>query len=387
MPSWTILTCEFPPGCGGVGDYTAQLAAALAKAGDTVTVACPPQLEPPVVPPGVALVMLDDAYGRGSRDALDRQLNAGPTTVLVEYVPTAFGMHGANIPFCRWLLGRARRHRADVRVMFHEPYFEFGWTPVHRSPLSLAQRAMARVLLQASSQTYLSTDAWRRYLAPYRPAGVRENFITLPIPSAVPACDRPASAHERRQQLVGSRAGALIGHFGTYGSAVAPMLRAVLVALLEGDGQVSAVCTGAGSSEFVRMLTSSTPALIGRVHATGRVAAADAALVLTACDLLLQPYPDGVTTRRTSVMAGLINGRPVLTTTGHLTEAVWAQTRAVAMTPAGDQNAYADAARRLLADTAGRESLAARGQRIYRDRFALEHTIAALRGAVQEAVV
>ncbi len=43
MAHWTILTCEYPPGCGGVGDYTAQVAAALAAAGDSVTVVCPPQ--------------------------------------------------------------------------------------------------------------------------------------------------------------------------------------------------------------------------------------------------------------------------------------------------------------------------------------------------------
>ena len=33
MTHWTILTCEYPPDCGGVGDYTAQVAAALAAAG------------------------------------------------------------------------------------------------------------------------------------------------------------------------------------------------------------------------------------------------------------------------------------------------------------------------------------------------------------------
>ena len=43
MTHWTILTCEYPPDCGGVGDYTAQVAAALAALGDTVTVFCPPR--------------------------------------------------------------------------------------------------------------------------------------------------------------------------------------------------------------------------------------------------------------------------------------------------------------------------------------------------------
>ena len=47
-----------------------------------------------------------------------------------------------------------------------------------------------------------------------------------------------------------------------------------------------------------------------------------------ACDLLIQPYPDGISSRRTSAMAGLALGIPVITTTGSLTESLWAETRA-----------------------------------------------------------
>jgi glycosyltransferase involved in cell wall biosynthesis len=378
--SWTILTCELPPSPGGVGHYTAQVAAALAAEGDSVAVACPPQAGTPVAPRGVELLPLSDAYGRGARAALDRRLDRVRSTVLVQYVPTAFGMGGANIPFCRWLLGRARQG-ADVRMMFHEPYFEFGWTPLHQSALSVAQRAMAKILLRASRQTYVSTDSWRRYLAPYVAAGARADFVTLPIPSAIPASSCPSRTREHRQLFAGSRTGAVLGHFGTYGSHIAPMVLPALAALLSDDGERSAVCVGAGSTGFVRALTSAAPALAGRVHAADRVEAAEVAAALSACDLLLQPYPDGVTTRRTSTMAGLINARPVLTTAGHLTEPVWAETRAVTMSPAGEPQAYADCARRLLAGTAERDALAARGERTYRERFALEHTIGALRRA------
>ena len=145
--------------------------------------------------------------------------------------------------------------------------------------------------------------------------------MTLPIPSSIPRCDRPELAAAERQRFVNGGQSTLVGHFGTYGTHVAPMIRTAAIALLAADTTVSMVCTGGGSERFVAGLIAERPELRACLHATGRVPSAAAAAVLSACDLVLQPFPDGVTTRRTSVMAALSNGRPVLTTTGHLTEA------------------------------------------------------------------
>jgi glycosyltransferase involved in cell wall biosynthesis len=396
MASWTILTCEFPPECGGVGDYTAQVARALAACGDQVSVFCPPfdsrgsrraaqdNVVTPVAHAGVDLIALPDTYGRASRQRIAEHVAARSTTVLVQYVPTAYGLKGANVPWCRWLLDLSRR-RTDVRVMFHEPYFTYGWKPLHQGPLSFVQRRMARILLQAGGETYLSTDSWRRHLIPYAAEGTRRRFVTLPIPSSIPRCDRPESAAERRRALVG-RSRALVGHFGTYGTHVAPMLREAASLLLSQETAVSLVCAGHGSDRFAADLIAARPELKDRVHATGRLAAPDAAAVISACDLVVQPFPDGVTTRRTSVMAALHNGRPVLTTTGHLTEPVWSETGAVAMTPAGDTPALVAAARSLLSHPADLAALAARGDDAYRRNFALVHTIHALRRNDESAV-
>jgi glycosyltransferase involved in cell wall biosynthesis len=166
---------------------------------------------------------------------------------------------------------------------------------------------------------------------------------------------------------------------------VTPMLRSALTSLLAEDASVDAVCAGAGSERFVESMIASAPALRTRLHAVGYVSAVEIAVTLTACDLLLQPYPDGVTTRRTSAMSGLINGRAVLTTSGRLTESVWASTGAVALAPADDMTGLARMAQTLLADDDARAALAARGEKTYRDRFSLAHTIRALRGAVEGA--
>jgi hypothetical protein len=85
-------------------------------------------------------------------------------------------------------------------------------------------------------------------------------------------------------------------------------------------------------------------------------------------------------------MAGLMNGRAVLTTSGHLTEPVWTETGAVSMTQAGDTQAFVTAARTLLASRESLSALAARGDDTYKRRFALEHTIDALRATREIAV-
>jgi glycosyltransferase involved in cell wall biosynthesis len=382
MRSWTILTPEFPPSCGGVGDYAAQVAGALASAGDEVTVFTPPQSGGPSSVAGVDVVVLADTYGPASRGEIDRRLADRGTTMIVQYVPTAFGLKGANVPWCRWLLDRSQRAGADVRVMFHEPYFDYGWKPLHQGPLSIVQRAMARLLLRAGETTYLSTDAWRSRLSRYARERERRLFVTLPIPSTIPRAIDAGAIRRERHAITGRQdaaQGPLIGHFGTYGTHVAPLLRPALIALLRENPDARALCAGAGSDAFANDIVGSHPDLLGRVHGTGRTSAERAANILAACDLMLQPFPDGVTTRRTSVMAALHNGRPVLTTTGELTEAVWQETGAVALTQAEDGTAFVDAARRLLEDAGGRSALAARGERAYADRFALAHTIAALR--------
>jgi hypothetical protein len=268
--------------------------------------------------------------------------------------------------------------------MFHEPYFEYTWMSIHQNALAAAERVMARTLLRAASRVYLSTDAWRQYLAPHAPNGRAADFETLPIPSAIPRHDA-ADAAAARTRLLGSST-ELVGHFGTYGSHVAPMLASALSELLTARQQLSAVCIGAGSDAFARQLEESSPGLRGRVHGTGRLDAPAVAACLGGCDLLLQPYIDGVTTRRTSTMAGLINGRAILTTTGHLTEPVWAENGAVAMVGANDSKPFVAAAIHLLDAEGERAALGARGERTYLQRFALPHTVRSLRAAVEGAV-
>jgi hypothetical protein len=120
---WHIVTGEYPPECGGVGDYTRLVARSLAAAGDAVTVWAPWTTLQPPADAGVTVRVLPDRYGLRSLAALSSELEAATSPrILVQYVPHAFGWKGGNLPFCFWLwLQRARR----PWVMFHEVAYPF----------------------------------------------------------------------------------------------------------------------------------------------------------------------------------------------------------------------------------------------------------------------
>lgn len=370
-----LLTGEYPPQTGGVGDYTATLASALAGRGCAVHVWSPVVTGGPEAD-GIVRHALPDVFGARSRRELQRALPAAPGRVVLQYVPNALGRRGANLAFCRWLARLGRR--VEVRVMFHEPYLAFTLDHPLRNLPALVQRAMAAALLRAGPVVYVSTETWIRYLRPYAPA--RAAWLTLPIPATVLSRD-PTAGETARWRAAAGGADRLVGHFGTFGDHVARDLEPALARLLDADPRVHGLLVGRGSDRFAASFSGARPRLAGRVHASGPLDAVEVAAALKACDVLMQPFPDGVTTRRTSVMAGLALGVATVTTDGPLTEGVWRETGAARLAPASAAAPLCDAVVALLADAASRSAQAARGKHAYDERFAIDRSVDVLVGA------
>lgn len=376
---WHLISGEYPPQCGGVGDYTEQLAAALAARDPSVHVWCP---GPPTgtelcSAPGVHIHRLLRGFSLAGLRSLEGELNRyqPPRRLLVQYVPNSFGMRGLNVPFCLWLLNRARRHRDDVRLMFHEPYFYFTWRRPHRNLLALVQRGMAALLLAASRVVYLSIPAWERCLRPYA-LGRKPPMLWAPIPATVPWHLDPAGVAALRNQCSGGRPRLIVGHFGTYGQTTT--LARVLLELLGADENLVGKLIGMNGDRFAAALVRDHPQLRGRLFATGYQSPVKTSLHLQSCDLLVQPYPDGASSRRTSLMAGLANGAPTLTTVGALTEPLWQKCSGLPLAPAEDVACLVAKARALLAAEAWRQEVGRRGRAFYDAHFSLARTLSVL---------
>ena len=369
-PAWHILTGEYPPQPGGVSDYTRQVALALVRAGQHVHVWAPGDAGTREED-GVTVHRVPRLFTPVGLAKLTRGLDAceAPRRLLLQYVPHAFGMKAMNVPFCAWF---AARRRDERWVFFHEVVYPWSpRAPLRHQVLAGTTRVMLRLVAHAADRVFVSIPGWAEYL----PASVRRRAECRPVPSTLPS-EVTQSAVEAVRSTLGR--GPWLGHFGTYGALTASPLEAVLVPLLRAGAERKALLLGRGSRAFGEALAARRPELAGRLVARDSLAPEDVVAHLAACDVLVQPYPDGVSARRTSTMAGLALGRPLVTNTGHLTEPMWRELRAVELVEGTAPEPLVAATERLLSDAGARSALGERAARVYRERFALERTVEAL---------
>jgi glycosyltransferase involved in cell wall biosynthesis len=369
---WILVTPAFPPAdAGGIGGYTARLAEGLRAAGDRATIMAGPG--PAVPDPNV--LRLADHFGPAGR----RQLSAflatisGPRRMLIQYAPQPLGPRAGSrfkgLPYAFTRELGALQQRIPIWTMIHEDLAKpagSGRASLKRRLLAPVTGRMLRQAVQAASHVFLSTEAWEASVLPRIKPGTPVE--TLPVPSNIATSVDPARVRALEARL---GPGPRIGHFGTYSGEITSLLRPALERLLTADPARKAVLVGEGSVEFARSMGAFGRQLV----AAGRLPDLAAAEMLSACHLMLQPFPDGISARRGSVMAGLALGIPVVTNPGEVTEALW-RDHPGAIALADD---LASTCEDLFSDPARRQTIGLRGRSLYQEQFSLDHTVRILR--------
>jgi glycosyltransferase involved in cell wall biosynthesis len=374
---WHLLTGEYPPQVGGVADYTREVATKLAAEGDDVHVWSPGNAGD-TIEDGVCVHRSAGTWARRDRRRITSAIRAAGTgTVLVQW-PHAFGQRSLNVGFCAWVLQLARAG-APVDVMVHEPFLSFRGGSWRQPAAAAVHRAMVTLILAGARRVWVSIPAWAGRLRPWL-AGRDVPMAWLPVPSSVPVIDDDEGVARLRSALAAGARG-VVGHFGTYGRVTATLLEPALKALARLRPDVTVVLMGRDSDAFRARLVSNDPMLEHRIVATGVLDRAALSRHLQSCDLMLQPYMDGASTRRGTLMAGLAHGLPVVSTLGHLSEDFWPAEngRAVTVVRAGDTDALVAAVAALLDDERRRHEAGAAARALYLSRFSIDHVVGALR--------
>lgn len=367
--TFAILTGEYPPMPGGVADYTAAVAGGLAARGAGVHVWVPGDCTKPLEQRGVRVHRLPDHFGRGGIEQMLGEIFSlqSSTRVVVQYVPHAFGAKSMNLPFCAAVAKLSQRFKVDV--MFHEVAMPMGRRlPIKWNVAGAVHRMMARMLVASAERVLSSTAAWTSLLQPMCRMG--QPILLCPVPSNIP----PFSDDAAMQAIHATHGEKLIGHFGSAHDWVRDQLLHAVEAILE-DESAKFVFIGRGSSSAGRWVADRLPHRKGRIIVTGDLAGEAVAAHIAACAVMLIPFVDGVTTRRSSAMAALAAGVPLVTTRGELTEDIWTELAAACLIPVDQTAELAKFALGIAGDEDVRGALGRCGKMVYDQHFSLARTL------------
>ena len=313
----------------GVADYTHQLGNALKAAGASVQV--------------------------GFSSDLNRQLldwRAAPVDWLIlQYSPFAWGRYGLNGGLLI-LIRKLKRLGIRVALMVHEPYLP--WGGVKTTVLSFAQRLQLFLLMNTCDQVFVSIEEWTKRLKPWvlgHSSRLTQSVLHLPVGSTIPS---QSQDREKARQHFGVQPNEIaVGFFGSHHPSRLRGWVDQTVAHLNQEG-IAVHYLGVGAQLPLGVLP---PDEVDQFFC--------------ALDLYLCPYLDGVSTRRTSFMAGLHHRVATLSTDGFLTDPLLRQyaNRAFVLTPADHPDAYAQEALKLCRDSHRRAEIAREGQALYEKEF------------------
>jgi glycosyltransferase involved in cell wall biosynthesis len=194
----------------------------------------------------------------------------------------------------------------------------------------------------------------------------------------------PIRVRAIRQQLLETRRRTIVGHFGTFGRFHVALLAPTIARLLDEGTDRAMLLIGRNGALLRDAIVVQRPDLDARITVTGELAPQEVSAHLVACDVLLQPYDDGISARRSTTMAGMALGKAIVSNRGVATSEPWTDGRVALLTDTAEPAALANAVSTLLADAERRHLLGRAARHEYQQRFTLERSIALLRGDALE---
>jgi glycosyltransferase involved in cell wall biosynthesis len=278
--------------------------------------------------------------------------------VVLQYNPFSWGNRGFAPGLVALLAVTDARPRGPrVSVMLHERHMPSGaW---RETAMHVWQRAQLAAVSRLTAQGFVSTDAWAGL---DRFGGRRRPTTLLPVGSNLP--DERSARVAQREALRLPENAVVLACFGTNHPS-----------RMMGHVSAAANATAAAAPVVVLNLGADAPDLHTlspaiRLIQPDRIDSHELARLLSAADLYLAPFIDGVSTRRTTLVSALQHGLPIVGTTGTSTGARLQSEAALTLVPAAAGPAvFADTVARLAADEPERVRLAEGSRLLYEEKF------------------
>ncbi len=364
-PSILMITGEYPPGLGGVGDYTALLSRQLVQSGARVTVFTTLNRDPRAErgckgDPEVIRSARSWGFSTWPRIvAAARQ--CGAEVVHIQYQAAAYTMHPAANLLPSYL--RARLPRVKVATTFHDlrvPYL-FPKAGGLRGGAILALDALSHATVVTNQADLEKLGGTGRSAPPRR--------WLIPIGSNVSNTPPPDFERDHWRRQVGATNNTMtVSYFGFMNDTkgVEFLVQALgLLAARRVELRLLIVGGETGDTDptnqryyqrIVRLIESRH--LQDKVYWTGFISGEQVSAALLSSDLCALPFRDGASLRRGSLLAALTHGLPTVTTWPEGPEPMLVNGENVIMVEKDSPSALAAALEQLWLDPDTRNRLA-----------------------------
>ncbi len=279
--------------------------------------------------------------------------------IVLQYDVFRYGQRGF-VPWLPLQLMRLKHANPNLRIgiVFHEFHLPFRtW----RWELKKAWQNVQHIGFRFAADVLFSTvETWVSELRTRRP---HRSTVHLPVASNLP--DRRHAREWERVRLGADRNTIVMTAFGTDDSPWRLYDYTVYaVNQVAGTGQPVLFLNLGGNTPNLNSLDESI-----RVVKPGYISETALAEMIAATDIFLAPFADGISTRRTTVMAALQHGVAVVGTKGMYTDGLLTETPAMRLAPTADPDEFGRIAVQLARAPEQRERLGAAARELYRQCF------------------
>jgi glycosyltransferase involved in cell wall biosynthesis len=310
-----LLSGEYPPMQGGVGDFTRELAIALADIGHEVHVITRVGCQDQERAGRFDVHPLVSNWGwRACGRVIKLVRRLGLDVLNVQYQAAAYDLHPAInfLPLLGFRLW-GWRPRPTIVVTFHDlkvPYLFPKAGPLREGVVTLlARHADASIVTNRADELGLI------------PRGVGR-VVRIPIGSNIaPLLPEGYDRHAWRARLGLAPTDLLLGFFGFFNArkgveilvqALATLPQHVHLLFIGGTVGSSDATNRAYADHIMNLMAGL--GLENRVHYTDYVPPAEVSAAFTATDLCVLPYADGISFHHGTLMAALAHSQPIIST-------------------------------------------------------------------------
>jgi glycosyltransferase involved in cell wall biosynthesis len=325
-----IITKTLPPAVCGIGDHSVLLGNAIRSRGHQVTLVASSGS------PGEDRCIVKDFWRRGALDGLMRKLESmGADHLILQYTPLMFAIDGKYQNFQMADFWSDCSSKWKTSIILHETYFRAWWHPPSLIKGAIEKRLM-KMMMRNSNYVFTASQPLFEEIRQWF-GNARIGWLPLGSHFPFHAIDR----QKMKAEAGFSQCDVVLTLFsgGESLRKLSHYVNSVDALLSKNNIAARWLFLGGVKEEWFSLRLP--------IVSPGFLTPEDLSAWLQLTDIFLMPHISGLSAKRSTLMAALQHGLPVVGTKGPMTDPFWGELPGVVLTPMPGAKAFANSVLKL----------------------------------------